>query len=93
MKLFLVGNQGYLGAFLCENLRMENGEVIAGCDIKSGMEYKGGNMESEIREADIVIYLAGLSGRKQFFLGAFAADFLSSLKLELFSTDILLVLI
>lgn len=65
MNIVLVGHKGYIGSFLYQNLCYKTlGVEIKGYDIKDGNEHRGEHI-SEIAQADIVIYLAGLSGRKQ----------------------------
>ena len=63
MEILLVGHKGYIGAFLYNELHTL-GLSITGYDIKDGMESRGENIPN-IPKYDIVIYLAGLSGRKQ----------------------------
>jgi len=65
MNVVLVGHKGYIGAFLYEHLKTNSGvERLRGYDVKDGNEHRGEHV-TEIDQADIVIYLAGLSGRKQ----------------------------
>jgi len=64
MSVLLIGNRGYIGAFLFEQLILPPSLKLSGCDIKDGMEHKGQNAAG-VETADVVIYLAGLSGRKQ----------------------------
>jgi len=65
MNVVLVGHKGYIGAFLYDHLNTNSGvERLRGYDVKDGPENRGERIP-EIGEADVVIYLAGLSGRKQ----------------------------
>lgn len=62
MKILIVGSEGYIGSFL--NNRYKNLYDIKCIDIKIN-KYGREITEEEIKEQDIIIYLAGLSGRKQ----------------------------
>jgi nucleoside-diphosphate-sugar epimerase len=64
MRILIIGSKGYIGSFLYENLSQTYD--VEGFDSKNGLEQRGQNIDgSIIKNADIVIYLAGLSGRKQ----------------------------
>jgi len=65
-KTLLIGHKGYIGAFLYDKLLTTLGISINGYDIKDGIESRGEEIR-DIHTYDIVIYLAGLSGRKQCF--------------------------
>ena len=64
MNIVIVGHKGYIGAFLYAKWAETPGICVKGYDLKDGEESRGANIR-EVADADIVIYLAGLSGRKQ----------------------------
>jgi nucleoside-diphosphate-sugar epimerase/SAM-dependent methyltransferase len=73
MDILLIGHKGYIGAFLYNELVQICGKVsyenegrskITGYDEKDGIESRGEYIPA-VESYDVVIYLAGLSGRKQ----------------------------
>lgn len=64
MDILLIGHKGYIGAFLYKELNATLEKPVVGFDVKDGIESRG-EYVPEIGKYDIVIYLAGLSGRKQ----------------------------
>ncbi len=62
MKILIIGSEGYIGSFL--NNRYKNLYNIKCIDIKIN-KFGREITEEEIRENNIIIYLGGLSGRKQ----------------------------
>ena len=61
-KIIIIGAGGYLGSYLLEELNKIDTEYsVYGFDHKNGKEERGENVD--VCEADVVIYLAGLSGR------------------------------
>ena len=63
-RILLIGHQGYIGAFLYTEMNATLGIPVDGYDIKDGIESRG-EYVPYIETYDTVIYLAGLSGRKQ----------------------------
>ena len=71
MNITIIGSQGYIGSFLSEKLR-NNGIKVFGYDIKPQTflkhddeiqkSYK--NITTELENSDIIIFLAGVTGRK-----------------------------
>lgn len=60
-KIIIIGANGYIGSFLFEQLSIINEHTIEGYDHKNGKNHRGENVD--VSNADVVIYLAGLSGR------------------------------
>ena len=65
MRVLIVGNQGYIGSYLFKHLPQKSGLTIVGYDTKSMETPIDHASISDINASDIVIYLAGLSGRAQ----------------------------
>ena len=54
--VFIVGNQGYIGSFLCSSLQS--------CEIKTPNKKQRGK-ECDVYSADVVIYLGGIVGHQR----------------------------
>ena len=65
MRVLIIGNQGYIGSFLFRELSKNANLVVLGYDKKTMSEPLEHASIEDISTADIVIYLAGLSGRLQ----------------------------
>jgi nucleoside-diphosphate-sugar epimerase len=60
-QLAIIGHRGYIGSYLHEQLLDDGSMSVFGYDHKNGIENKGANVD--VSTHDVVIYLAGISGR------------------------------
>jgi nucleoside-diphosphate-sugar epimerase/2-polyprenyl-3-methyl-5-hydroxy-6-metoxy-1,4-benzoquinol methylase len=68
VNILIIGYKGYIGSFLYENLKkreIDLKSVVHGYDRKTGSTLTTLTMDEQIQYADIVIYMAGITGRKQ----------------------------
>lgn len=64
-KIIIIGSSGYIGSYLYQNLLKNNEYNIIGYDIKPSLytNYIKKGCDVDVTDADIVIYLAGISRR------------------------------
>jgi len=68
LNILVIGYKGYIGSFLYENLKKRENDlssIIQGYDRKTGSTLTSIPTDAQIQSADIVIYMAGITGRKQ----------------------------